>query len=221
MPRRRAGTVPEASGRHLLRSEISQRSNASKVIPRLMVVKRYKRMRGRMLSIDRMRGMYGEGDMGMSSASGHGWKRWFDLSVSASLLLFLVPFLLCVWVLVKMTSKGPGLYWSRRVGLGGDMFMMPKFRTMQVEAPSIPREALDATCGYLTPIGQFLRKLSIDELPQLWSVVVGDMSLVGPRPLLSNDPTTKIRRTLFPECFSVRPGITGLAQVNGRNSVKP
>ena len=221
MPRRRAGTVPEASGRHLLRSEISQSSNASKVIPRLMVVKRYKRMRGRMLSIDRMRGMYGEGDMGMSSASGHGWKRWFDLSVSASLLLFLVPFLLCVWVLVKMTSKGPGLYWSRRVGLGGDMFMMPKFRTMQVEAPSIPREALDATCGYLTPIGQFLRKLSIDELPQLWSVVVGDMSLVGPRPLLSNDPTTKIRRTLFPECFSVRPGITGLAQVNGRNSVKP
>lgn len=85
----------------------------------------------------------------------------------------------------------------------------------------MPREAFDATCGYLTPIGQFLRKLSIDELPQLWSVVVGDMSLVGPRPLLGNDPTTKIRRTLFPECFSVRPGITGLAQVNGRNSVKP
>ena len=178
-------------------------------------------MRGRVLSVERLEGHYGEGDVLGARVNGYGAKRWFDLGVSGSLLLFLLPFLLCVWVAVKVTSKGPGLYWSRRVGLGGSMFMMPKFRTMQVEAPSMPREVFDAACGYLTPIGQFLRKLSIDELPQLWSVVVGDMSLVGPRPLLGNDPTTKIRRTLFPECFSVRPGITGLAQVNGRNSVKP
>jgi O-antigen biosynthesis protein WbqP len=135
-----------------------------------------------MLSIERLEGSYAEGDVLGTRVNGYGGKRWFDVGVSGFLLLFLLPFLLCVWVAVKVTSKGPGLYWSRRVGLGGGLFMMPKFRTMQVEAPSMPREAFDATCGYLTPIGQFLRKLSIDELPQLWSVVVGDMSLVGPRP---------------------------------------
>jgi O-antigen biosynthesis protein WbqP len=151
----------------------------------------------------------------------YGMKRIMDVVVSFGLLLFLLPFLCVVWVMVRVTSAGPGLFWSRRVGIGGGIFMMPKFRTMPVGSPQMAREALGAGDGLTTSIGQFLRKLSIDELPQLWSVLVGDMSLVGPRPLLGNDPTTAIRQRLFPHCFGVRPGITGLAQVNGRNSVKP
>jgi O-antigen biosynthesis protein WbqP len=151
----------------------------------------------------------------------YGMKRIMDVVVSGGLLLFLLPFLCVVWVMVRVTSVGPGLFWSRRVGIGGGIFMMPKFRTMPVGSPQMAREALGAGDGLTTSIGQFLRKLSIDELPQLWSVLVGDMSLVGPRPLLGNDPTTAIRQRLFPHCFGVRPGITGLAQVNGRNCVKP
>ena len=148
-------------------------------------------------------------------------KRVMDVGVSGVLLLFLLPFLAMVWAVVRVTSRGPGLYWSRRVGFGGRIFMMPKFRTMPVGTRQIAREAFEAGGGCTTSIGQFLRKLSIDELPQLWSVLVGDMSLVGPRPLLGNDPTTAIRQSRFPQCFGVRPGITGLAQVKGRNSVKP
>ena len=160
------------------------------------------------------------GDLG-DICGGYVLKRVMDVGVSGILLLFLLPLLVMVWGLVRVTSVGPGLYWSRRVGFGGRVFMMPKFRTMPVGTRQIAREAFEVGGVCTTSIGQFLRKLSIDELPQLWSVLVGDMSLVGPRPLLGNDPTTAIRQRRFPQCFGVRPGITGLAQVNGRNSVKP
>ena len=151
----------------------------------------------------------------------YGLKRVVDIVASGVLFVFLLPFMIIVWCLVRVTSAGPGLHWSWRVGFGGHMFWMPKFRTMPVGTRQIAREAFGVGGVATTSIGQFLRKLSIDELPQLWSVVVGDMSLVGPRPLLGNDPTTAIRQRRFPQCFNVRPGITGLAQVNGRNSVKP
>jgi len=146
-------------------------------------------------------------------------KRSFDIVVSASALAVLSPLLVVVWALVRMTSRGPGIFWSQRVGFAGEPFRMPKFRSMYVEAPSHAREALPDAANHVTAIGDFIRRSSIDELPQLWSVLVGDMSLIGPRPLLENDPTTRLRRNDYPEIFTVRPGITGLAQVNGRNHV--
>lgn len=152
-------------------------------------------------------------------ARGNRAKRAFDVLSSAGALLALSPLLITVWALVKLTSPGPGIYWSERVGLGGQLFRMPKFRSMYVEAPSHAREALPDAANHVTWIGAFIRRSSIDELPQLWSVLIGDMSLIGPRPLLEHDATTRLRRSDYPEIFTVLPGITGLAQVNGRNHV--
>jgi O-antigen biosynthesis protein WbqP len=148
-------------------------------------------------------------------------KRAFDLAFAIPLSVAILPFLVLVWCVVKLTSPGPGLFWSVRVGQNGRRFSMPKFRTMHIGAPQVARESLPENTSHTTVVGVFLRKLSIDELPQLWSVLRGDMSLIGPRPLLPNDPTTAIRMRRFPHALSVRPGVSGLAQVFGRNSVRP
>jgi O-antigen biosynthesis protein WbqP len=155
--------------------------------------------------------------LSMLYESNYPLKRVIDVVASFLGLLVLAPFLLCVALLVRATSPGPALFWSERVGRYGKAFMMPKFRSMKYGTKVQAREATSGPNDELSPIGLFLRKLSIDELPQLWCVLCGDMSLVGPRPLLPNDPTTRLRQDFFPVCFLARPGITGLAQVNGRN----
>lgn len=145
-------------------------------------------------------------------------KRLFDtcLGVFATILLA-VPILL-VAVLVRLTSKGPALYWSDRVGKGNVLFNMPKFRSMRVGTPAVATHLLKDPTAYLTPIGPFLRKTSLDELPQLWSILRGDMSFVGPRPALFNQDELIDLRT---ECgvHELVPGLTGWAQINGRDEL--
>ena len=121
-----------------------------------------------------------------------------------------------IWLAVKLTSKGPGIYWSRRVGQKGTFFMMPKFRTMKIHTPEVATNKLYNPQKYLTPIGSFLRRSSIDELPQLLSVLIGDMSLVGPRPALYNQYDVISKRKVF-GIDILKPGITGWAQINGRD----
>lgn len=145
-------------------------------------------------------------------------KRLLDLLLSlAALLLFALPMLVLA-LLVKLTSKGPVLYWSDRVGKNNAIFSMPKFRTMQVDTPVVATHLLTDPDRFLTPVGAFLRKSSLDELPQLWSILRGDMSVVGPRPALFNQHNLIAMRT---ECgvHAVRPGLTGWAQVNGRDEL--
>jgi O-antigen biosynthesis protein WbqP len=146
-------------------------------------------------------------------------KRCFDL-----LLVFLTAFPLAiiamiVAVAVKMTSKGPALYWSRRIGQYGQEFKMPKFRTMLTDAPQLATHLMIEPERWLTPIGSFLRKSSLDELPQLYSVLIGDMSLVGPRPALFNQHDLMEARTKAGVQI-LKPGITGWAQVNGRDELE-
>ena len=145
-------------------------------------------------------------------------KRMFDimLAILAGLVL-LLPVLL-VLILVRLTSKGPALYWSDRVGRNNTIFKMPKFRTMQVGTPAVATHLLGDPDRYLTPIGSFLRKSSLDELPQLWSILLGDMSFVGPRPALFNQHDLMALRTQQGVHILV-PGLTGWAQVNGRDEL--
>lgn len=147
-------------------------------------------------------------------------KRAFDILCSAALIVCLAPILLAVALAVRLTSPGPVLFWSDRVGRGGAIFSMPKFRTMTVETPLVPREAAVKGMCTLTPVGGFLRRSSLDELPQLFCVLAGKMSLIGPRPLLAADPAMA-RRMDRPVALGAKPGITGLAQVRGRNLVGP
>lgn len=145
-------------------------------------------------------------------------KRAFDLVVSAAALVVLSPILLVAAVAVKATSKGPALYWSDRVGRDNVIFRMPKFRSMRIETPAVATHLLDDTTVWLTPIGGFLRKSSIDELPQLWSILRGHMSIVGPRPALFNQDDLIALRT-EQGVHRLRPGLTGWAQVNGRDEL--
>ena len=143
-------------------------------------------------------------------------KRLFDLllSVPAS-IVFMIPAGL-VALMVRLTSKGPIIYWSDRVGRENKVFKMPKFRTMRVDTPAVASHLLVDTHQYLTPVGTFLRGSSLDELPQLWSILLGDMSFVGPRPALFNqDDLIKLRTEKGVHKFN--PGLTGWAQVNGRD----
>lgn len=145
-------------------------------------------------------------------------KRIFDCTVVlAALFLFGLPMLL-VALLVKLTSLGPVLYWSDRVGMGNKIFKMPKFRTMRIDTPAVATHLLKEPDVYLTPIGHFLRKSSLDELPQLWSVLKGDMSFVGPRPALFNQEDLIALRTAK-GVHRLIPGITGWAQINGRDDL--
>jgi O-antigen biosynthesis protein WbqP len=145
-------------------------------------------------------------------------KRWFDLvfSVLAALVL-LVPVLL-VALAVGLTSKGPVLYWSDRIGRNNVIFKMPKFRSMRVGTPAVATHLLADARSHLTPIGSFLRKSSLDELPQLWSILAGDMSFVGPRPALFNQQDLIALRT-EQGVHTLVPGLTGWAQVNGRDEL--
>jgi O-antigen biosynthesis protein WbqP len=145
-------------------------------------------------------------------------KRLFDLvlGLTASAML-LVPILI-VAVLVRLTSPGPALYWSDRVGRYNKIFKMPKFRSMRVGTPAVATHLLANPKAHLTPIGSFLRKSSLDELPQLWSILVGNMSFVGPRPALFNQHDLIELRTQK-NVHALVPGLTGWAQVNGRDEL--
>jgi len=145
-------------------------------------------------------------------------KRAFDLLLaSVAAIILLVPVLL-VAALVRLTSRGPALYWSARVGRHNTIFRMPKFRSMQIGTPAVATHLLDDPDRYLTPIGSFLRKSSLDELPQLWSILKGDMSFVGPRPALFNQHDLIALRTAQ-GVHELVPGLTGWAQVNGRDEL--
>jgi len=145
-------------------------------------------------------------------------KRTFDLIlVFFAALVLLVPVSL-VALLVRFTSTGPALYWSDRVGRHNQIFKMPKFRSMRVGTPAVATHLLANPNAHLTPIGSFLRKSSLDELPQLWSILVGDMSFVGPRPALFNQYDLIELRTQK-NVHTLVPGLTGWAQVNGRDEL--
>jgi O-antigen biosynthesis protein WbqP len=145
-------------------------------------------------------------------------KRVFDIFLGclAALILF-VPVLLMAMA-VRLTSKGPALYWSDRVGRNNVIFKMPKFRSMRVGTPAVATHLLADAQAHLTPIGSFLRKSSLDELPQLWSILAGDMSFVGPRPALFNQQDLIALRT-EQGVHTLVPGLTGWAQVNGRDEL--
>lgn len=145
-------------------------------------------------------------------------KRLFDLSVAVVAAVFLaIPFLI-VMLAVRLTSPGPALYWSDRVGRHNRIFRMPKFRSMRIDTPAVATHLLSDPDQWLTPIGSFLRKSSLDELPQLWSILKGDMSLVGPRPALFNQHDLIALRTEA-GVHTLMPGLTGWAQVNGRDEL--
>jgi len=145
-------------------------------------------------------------------------KRSFDIFLGslAALILF-VPVLL-VAMAVRLTSKGPALYWSDRIGRNNIIFKMPKFRSMRVGTPAVATHLLADARSHLTPIGSFLRKSSLDELPQMWSILAGDMSFVGPRPALFNQQDLIALRT-EQGVHTLVPGLTGWAQVNGRDEL--
>lgn len=145
-------------------------------------------------------------------------KRIFDLLLALTATgLLLLPILVTA-VLVKLTSKGPALYWSDRVGRDNKIFKMPKFRSMKVDTPAVATHLLREPESVLTPVGGLLRKSSLDELPQVWSILKGDMSFVGPRPALFNQDDLIALRT--EQCVhTLVPGLTGWAQVNGRDEL--
>ena len=145
-------------------------------------------------------------------------KRLFDLTFALLLLLALSPLLLAVALAVRLTSRGPALYWSDRVGRRNAIFRMPKYRSMRVDAPVVATHLLSDPASWLTPIGSFLRRSSLDELPQLWSILRGDLSFVGPRPALFNQHDLVALRTKA-GVDALRPGLTGWAQVNGRDEL--
>lgn len=145
-------------------------------------------------------------------------KRFFDICMSLLALIVFFLLLLFVAVLVKLTSKGPALYWSDRVGKNNVIFKMPKFRTMRIDTPAVATHLLGNPDQFLTPVGNFLRKSSLDELPQLFSILTGDMSIVGPRPALFNQhDLVKLRTEKGVDVLT--PGLTGWAQINGRDEL--
>ena len=145
-------------------------------------------------------------------------KRAFDLLAAVVGLIVLAAPMALLWLLVRLTSPGPGLYWSQRVGRGSSLFPMPKFRTMRIDTPEVATHLLDYPDRWLTPIGPVMRERSLDELPELWSVLAGHMSLVGPRPALFNqDDLIAARKAAGVD--ALRPGVTGWAQINGRDEL--
>ncbi|MEC5212815.1 O-antigen biosynthesis protein WbqP [Polaromonas sp. CG_9.5] len=145
-------------------------------------------------------------------------KRIFDLLLALAAAVVLAVPVLLVAMAVRLTSAGPALYWSDRVGRHNKIFKMPKFRSMRVGTPAVATHLLADARSHLTPIGSFLRKSSLDELPQLWSILVGDMSFVGPRPALFNQHDLIELRTQR-GVHELVPGLTGWAQVNGRDEL--
>ena len=154
----------------------------------------------------------------MTPAAGYRGKRAFDCGLALLLLPFLCLPMLVVAVLIKLTSAGPVLYWSDRVGRDNSIFSMPKFRTMKLHTPEVATHLLGSPQAHLTVIGGFLRRVSLDELPQIYSVVRGELSVVGPRPALFNQDDLIALRTDW-GVQKLKPGITGWAQVNGRDDL--
>jgi len=145
-------------------------------------------------------------------------KRLFDVLLTFIATIFLIVPIVLVAICVRITSKGKVLYWSDRVGRDNIIFSMPKFRTMRTNTPAIATHLLNDPDQWLTPIGSFLRKNSLDELPQLWSIIKGDMSFVGPRPALFNQDDLIALRTQV-GVHQLQPGLTGWAQINGRDEL--
>ncbi len=145
-------------------------------------------------------------------------KRLFDLAVALVAAVFLAMPIVITALAVRLTSPGPALYWSDRVGRHNRIFKMPKFRSMRIDTPAVATHLLQNPDQWLTPIGSFLRKSSLDELPQLWSILKGDMSFVGPRPALFNQADLIALRT-DKGVHELVPGLTGWAQVNGRDEL--
>lgn len=146
------------------------------------------------------------------------YKRTFDVMFSLLLIALLSLPLLILALLLKTTSRGPVLHWSSRIGKNNKLFRMPKFRSMRIDVPQLPTHLLTDPVVYLTPIGSFLRWTSLDELPQLFSILAGDLSLVGPRPALFNQDDLVAQRTER-GIHELVPGLTGWAQVNGRDEL--
>lgn len=145
-------------------------------------------------------------------------KRTFDIAFSVMLLSLLSPLFFALALGVKLSSRGTILHWSKRVGRNNKLFLMPKFRSMRVDTPQLPTHLLSDPAYYLTPIGSFLRRTSLDELPQLSSILAGNLSFVGPRPALFNQDDLISLRTER-GIHSLVPGLTGWAQVNGRDEL--
>ena len=145
-------------------------------------------------------------------------KRALDIAGGLAGLILLSPLFLGLALAVRLESSGPSLHWSRRVGRRNCIFNMPKFRTMRTGAPDVATHLLDDPQAWVTPLGRLLRRSSLDELPQLWSVLKGDMSLVGPRPALFNQDELVTLRTEA-GVDALRPGLTGWAQINGRDEL--
>jgi O-antigen biosynthesis protein WbqP len=157
--------------------------------------------------------------MGQSRFTGDGViKRLFDMAAALAGLLVLWPVLLIIAVAVRLDSPGPAIHWSRRVGRDNVIFLMPKFRSMRIDTPDVATHLLDDPQQWITPLGRLLRRTSLDEFPQLWSVLVGQMSLVGPRPALFNQDDLVALRTEA-GVHRLRPGVTGWAQINGRDDL--
>ena len=145
-------------------------------------------------------------------------KRGLDIIVALTGLILGWPLLLGLGLAVRLGSPGPAIHWSRRVGRGNQLFAMPKFRSMRLDTPDVATHLLENPQQWVTPMGRFLRRSSLDELPQLWSVLIGDMSLVGPRPALFNqDDLIALRNAAGVDLL--RPGVTGWAQINGRDDL--
>lgn len=145
-------------------------------------------------------------------------KRLADLILALiAATILVIPFII-VALMVRLTSKGPVIYWSDRVGRYNRIFKMPKFRSMRIDTPAVATHLLSNPDQYLTPVGSFLRKSSLDELPQLWSILKGDMSFVGPRPALYNQADLIALRT-EKQVHTIVPGLTGWAQINGRDEL--
>lgn len=145
-------------------------------------------------------------------------KRIFDFTLALLALPFCAAVLLPLALLIKATSRGPVLHWSKRVGKGNRIFLMPKLRTMRLATPDVATHLLKNPAHYLTPVGSWLRKTSLDELPQIWSVLRGEMSWVGPRPALFNQTDLMEARTRS-GVHQLVPGITGWAQIHGRDEL--
>jgi len=154
----------------------------------------------------------------MNNLSYQPMKRFFDFSLAIFLIFALLLIIVILAILVKITSKGNALYWSDRIGKNNKIFKMPKFRSMLIGTPALATHLLDNSGAYLSPVGSFLRRSSLDELPQLFSVLKGDMSFVGPRPALFNQDDLIALRT-EKGVDKLLPGITGWAQVNGRDEL--
>ena len=145
-------------------------------------------------------------------------KLYFDYWLSFFLIIALLPIITLIAISIKLTSKGPVVHWSKRVGRSNTIIKMPKFRTMYLDTPAVATHLLKNPSQYLTPIGSFLRRTSLDEIPQLWSILLGDISFVGPRPALFNQHDLIKLRT-SKGVHHLTPGLTGWAQVNGRDSL--